>query len=324
VGRPHGLPALQGTEKDHRQRSERRGEMLEVQHHMDENGAGRQSTWANDLIRALAERCQDHPERSIPAFTWLVEKRGLLEDIAWLRAHNLGAVPKNLDAAGLSAAALENLKAERQAALDACETEKQAEKIEERYAEEERRLQKFTEILLKLDDKMWIDAVVYIYSDEHGNPVSLNVRQEKLETGDGEKHCMRIQPKIGPRGLFCPVETCGAEWAGKLSTIIVEGEHNWLSLLRRADEWGAGYELDGFAMGGKNGADRNAAKRVLAGQKPLVIYDNDTMNDHTNRPGGWDLVDALSFLRVHLGFHRQRPRRWAWPRNVLHFRNGEA
>src|SRR5262245_45325031 len=82
-----------------------------------ENGAGRQSTWANNLIRTLAERCQAHLENSIPAFTWLVENRGLPKDIDWLRAHNLGAVPKDINAAGLSTEALEDLKAERQAAL---------------------------------------------------------------------------------------------------------------------------------------------------------------------------------------------------------------
>jgi len=260
-----------------------------------EKGAGAEATWANTLIRALAERCQQHLENSIPAFTWLLEKRSLPEDIGWLLAHDLGAIPKNINAAGLAAEALDNLKAERQSAVDACETEKQALKIEERYCQEEQRLQKFTETLIKLDDKMWTDAVVYIYTDANGNPISLNVRQQKLETGDGEKHCMRIQPKIGQRGLFCPVETAGAEWGGKLPKIIVEGEHNWLSLLRRADDWGAGYELAGFAMGGKNGADRNAAKQLLGSEKPLVIYDNDTLSERTNRQGGWDLVEALSW-----------------------------
>jgi hypothetical protein len=260
-----------------------------------EKGTGGESTWANALIRGLADRCQEYLEHSIPAITWLVDKRGLPEDIAWLRAHNLGAVPKNINAAALSAEALDHLNAERQEAVDACETEKQALKVELRYDQEEKRLQKFTEILIKLDDKTWTDAVVYIYNDAHGNPISLNVRQQKLETGDGEKHCMRIQPRIGQRGLFCPVETSGEAWDGKLPTIIVEGEHNWLTLLRRADEWGVGYELAGFAMGGKNGADRNAAKQLLAREKPMVIYDNDTLSDSTNRPGGWDLVEALSW-----------------------------
>ena len=42
-----------------------------------EKGAGGESTWANALIRGLAERCQEYLENSIPAITWLVEKRGL-------------------------------------------------------------------------------------------------------------------------------------------------------------------------------------------------------------------------------------------------------
>jgi hypothetical protein len=223
-----------------------------------------------------------------------VEERGLPADVDWLRAHNLGAIPKHLDAAGFSGNALENLKAEREAALGSCEDDKSTKKVVGEYETEERRLQTFTETLMKLDDKMWIDAVAYIYEDACGQPISLNVRQQKLEAGGGEKHCFRVQPKIGQRGLFCPVDVAGDNWSGELPTLIVEGEHNWLSLLRRAEEWDSGWELAGFAVGGKNGADRHAAKKLLGGKKPLVIYDNDTFNERAQRPGGWDLVEALS------------------------------
>ncbi len=234
-----------------------------------DKAGGPKHTWANTLVRGIAERCQAHLENSMPAFTWLVEKRVLPSCADWLRTHQLGAIPKDLDAAGFSAQALENLRAEREAALETCEDEKSTKKMVADYDAEERRLQTFTETLMKLDDKMWIDAVVYVYDDACGQPISLNVRQQKLEAGGGEKHCFRVQPKIGQRGLFCPVDVAGDNWSGELPTLIVEGEHNWLSLLRRAEEWDPGWELAGFAVGRKNGADRSAAREHLQARSRL-------------------------------------------------------
>ena len=253
--------------------------------------------WANKLVASLAEQLQEHLAKSAPTLTWLTAKRGLPNDVGWLKAHSLGAIPPLLDTAGLIRAAEAMLEAEYEMAIEECSDTKKAKLLEVRFEEERDRLDAFKNTFAKLAAPTWRDAVAYIYKDSRGNPISINVRQHMLEKpGNHTKYCFRVQPILGRRGVFCAIPEAGTGWGKGYPTLIVEGEHNWLSLCAAADEWDADgqFAVAGFAVGGKNGADVYTAREILQKERPLVIYDNDAKPKGSDRPGGWDLVETFS------------------------------
>lgn len=260
-----------------------------------EHAARHAGNWATNLIHGLAEQCIEYLPQSEPCLEWLVAKRGLPSDPKWLKAHYLGALPSNLETTSLIGSAKQHMEQDMEEALESATKEAVIKRIEKEFEDQKKRLDKFAEGLEKIKNPMWKDAVVYIYIDDNLQPISLNVRQYKLERkGDPDKHVFRVQPKLGKRGVFCPVPNAGAAWPD-MPTLIVEGEHNWLSLCRASDEWNQDgrFALAGFAVGGKAGSDTPAIKR-LAGNRPVVIYDNDKVDKKTGKPGGYALVDAIT------------------------------
>lgn len=260
-----------------------------------ESGQKIGGAWSNELVQKIAEQCQAHLPNSSRAMEWLTKRRRLPKDVNWLQAHALGAMPKLLDISTALRTAKERFEEERDEAYEACDDEKDRKIQEVLFEAQENRLREFEKTVAKLSDPMWEDAVVYIYSDGRNLPISLNVRQHLLEKGDGTKCCFRVQPVPGRRGVFCPVPVAGEGWGKMFPPLIAEGEHNWLTLCAKSDQWSSDsrFALAGFAMGGKNGADAAAAKAILGKERPLVLYDNDTISSKTNKPGGWDLVESL-------------------------------
>jgi hypothetical protein len=95
----------------------------------------------------------------------------------------------------------------------------------------------------------------------------------------------------------------------------VEGEFNWLSLQAQSESWqepatrqthptgfdwmneldaAPRFALAGMAIGSKEGADLQTVRGVLNHETPLVLYDNDEMDDATGIARGYTLVDAIN------------------------------
>jgi len=131
--------------------------------------------------------------------------------------------------------------------------------------------------------------------DAYGDATSLNVRQWEGETPDRkDKKIMTLQPISGHWGVFGANKDAGYSWdlaipGNSIRPVIVEGEFNWLSILAQAQKWSGPndhcYFEPGFAVGGKNGADISTITKLLDGDVPVVIYDNDTVDwDSFDRP----------------------------------------
>jgi hypothetical protein len=261
-----------------------------------ENSGKHLGSWAINLARGLAEQCQNYLPQSDACLEWLTDKRGLPNDVKWLQAHYLGALPGNLETSSLISRAREHMEQDTDEALELATKDAVIKRIEKEHEEQLKRLDRFAEKLNPLQNPMWKDSVVYIYVDHQFQPISLNVRQYKLERkGDPQKHCQRVQPVLGKRGVFCPVPEPGVGWGHNFPTLIVEGEHNWLSLCKASDGWNADgrYALSGFAVGGKNGSDVPCIKK-LAGRRPVVLYDNDKVDKKTGKVGGYALVKSIT------------------------------
>jgi hypothetical protein len=245
----------------------------------------------------LAKQFREALAESEPSLGWLIGKRMLPDDIKWLLAHDLGAVPNSFESADLIRQAKSHLESDRDEAMESAPNDAVAAKIEKKYDEEAKRLETFARSLDKLHDPMWQNAVCYIYTDGRDQVVSVNVRQHMLEhPGSSKKIVFRVQPLLGKRGLFCPIPTPGAGWGDSSKILITEGEHNWLSLCRLSDEWSSDgrFALSGMAVGGKQGADLTAIKRFCDSERPVLLYDNDKVDPETKRPGGYALVEHVS------------------------------
>lgn len=175
-----------------------------------DTGAG---NWANRAIEWAAEKCQEYLAESTATRQWLCGKRKLPDDLGWLRAHDLGALPKFLGLGKFAKSLESDLDELAERSLEsASREEREILKLEFEVQKDD--LKRFSTTAAKLDDPMWADSVVYIYRDANGLPVSLNVRQHLRETGDGTKYCFRAQPTLGHRGVFCPITEAGGAWGG--------------------------------------------------------------------------------------------------------------
>jgi len=161
-------------------------------------------------------------------------------------------------------------------------------------------------ILPSLMKPEWNGSCVYIYRDENGAHTSLNIRQFAGEGADRKnKRVMRVQPRMGKRGLFGMRQALfdvGKGWEPEdriPEYMVVEGEQNQLALCYASEQWADDYEmhLRVVAVGGKHGADLLALKALCGDQQPLVVFDNDKVNPETGYPGGFDLVrDIAKFM----------------------------
>lgn len=257
------------------------------------NQEAMRGNWAVNLMRSLAEKCQEALQEGTPAYEWLTDNRGLPADARWLRAHYLGCIPQTMGVNGMLLLAKEQLAVDKEEGLEKATKKNAKELIEIEFGMLERRLSNVTEVINKLTDTQWHNAVVYIYVDDQEQPVSLHVRQFSAEE-NGKKLMMTVQPLL-KCGVFCPIPYPGVAWADSFPAIITEGEHNWLSLCQISDAWNKDgrFALAGMAVGGKNAVDCVTVK-ALAGHRPLVLYDNDAVNPETGKPGGWDLVTTLN------------------------------
>ena len=159
-----------------------------------------------------------------------------------------------------------------------------------------------------LANPQWNGALCYVYRDAEGLVSSINVRQYLNEYAttdhESERRVIRIQPRR--RGVFGGSSMAfspGGGWGEDApSAVIVEGEHNALSLVAAARRWGHEYFLPVIAVGGKNGGDLDCIRSLVAWEEePLAVYDNDKLDESTGMPGGYSLIESLStvlFLSV--------------------------
>lgn len=276
-----------------------------------------QVSWGKTIILSLAAACQRHLESGPDTLAWFNEKRALDCDANWLTNHDVGAFPPNFNFEVLIAKAKKVLEGDFDKAMAQAKDDKDRKKLKVRFAEEEDVLRVFCESKLKelCESSLWHNAAVFIYTNAHGDPISLNIRQWKLEKpGDKKKYIFRLQPVIGRRGVFNPTRYQGHSWEHDLAPLIMEGEVNWLQLQRQTERWATGeplrpptgYEfladehaarwcLAGMAMGGKEGCDVESMMGVLDGQAPLVCFDNDDKDPHTGQPIGYTLVTTINW-----------------------------
>ena len=160
------------------------------------------------------------------------------------------------------------------------------------------RISENLELLTKPD---WRGALCYVYRDPEGLVSSINVRQilneYQTESHDSERRVIRIQPRR--RGVFGGASMAfrpGSGWNGAAPpSVIVEGEHNRLALMAAIERWDVKYFIPIIAVGGKNGVDLACIRSLIGWEEdPLVVYDNDTINESTGMPGGYSLVEALA------------------------------
>jgi hypothetical protein len=262
--------------------------------------------WGSSLIASIWEQCRRALPES-PAMNWLVETRRLPNDASWLVGNDLGAVPNYIDIESAISRARARFREDREAAMAAAAEEPQRLKPTKAIWEfETERFEEFTKTTLPLIGASdWRGAVVMLRRDAYGDAASLNVRQWSVEGADRkDKKIMTLQPTPGHRGVFCPMMDRGYSWDQKIRRhsilpVIVEGEFNWLALMAQARKWSGTsecYYIPGFAVGGKNGADLNTITKLLDGEVPIVIYDNDEKDwdsFDTPMPGGYSLVVEL-------------------------------
>ena len=262
-------------------------------------------TWQTRIMKIIAARCQKALSERQGALNYLVNKRHLPNDIEWLKANFLGAVPADLPVNELKKKAGEIL-AEDMKVADATA---KAEELPILQAKEQVEILNIERFFSTLDGVMnsinVAGAVAFIYTNHHGHVTSINFRLHTVESEGKAKQLRRIQAGT-ERGLFNPKVLLGSHWeeleyddVEGLPPIVVEGEFNWLSLLAINDKWAGddkdAYGLMGCAMGGKDGCD---GKEVLATftEMPLVIYDNDTLQED-GFPAGYDLVRGITKCR---------------------------
>ncbi|MGA2851540.1 MAG: primase-helicase family protein [Terracidiphilus sp.] len=263
--------------------------------------------WGSVLIDHIWEQCKARLEAS-PAMGWLVETRKLPNNAVWLTNRDIGAVPSYIDIESAVHKARERLREERDAAMSsAADDPKTLKGTAAVWEYESKQLDEFvTKTLPLIADRQWRDAVVMLRRDAYGDATSLNVRQWQGESADRkEKKIMTLQPIRGHRGVYGAKMDAGYSWdlaipGNSIRPVIVEGEFNWLSILAQAQKWSGAndycYFVPGFAVGGKNGADISTITKLLDGEVPIVIYDNDTVDwDSFDRPmpRGYSLVVAL-------------------------------
>lgn len=261
--------------------------------------------WATYIVATVAETAQTELHTSL-AKRWLAGRGLPVNDDLWLEENDLGALPgdlpirriaakarelfeewqeaKNAEISKLKKSSNRKLAAERTAFIEV-EIEAEAEYLENTL-----------KLLPQLNSDDWLNSVVYIYRDASGNPTSLNIRDWTSEGEERKKRIMRLQPRPNRRGLFGVTDAVyapGEAWEGKARAIVVEGEHNLLSLRATTRRWGLSSYLPAVAVGGMNGVDIVALERLLDGAEPTVIYDNDRVDPETGTPRGYALVKAL-------------------------------
>jgi len=264
------------------------------------------SGWCSVLVNYIWEQCKAALPSS-PAMTWLVETRKLPDDAAWLATRDLGVVPNYIDFASAVRKAREQMREDMDASIASVSGEPQRLKLRKMIWELEiKQFDEFTKDTLPLiANQDWRGAVVMLRRDAYGDAASLNVRQWMDEGSDRkDKKIMTLQPVPGHRGVFCPIMDAGYSWDLKhprnsILPVIVEGEFNWLALMAQARKWSGKndcYYMPGFAIGGKNGADLETIKKLLDGELPIVIYDNDELDYDlfdSPKPRGYSLVNDL-------------------------------
>ena len=277
-------------------------------------------SWGTWLMKYIAAKAQDHLEKDTGTLEWLTNKRQLKQNLQWYLDHNLGSFPPNLDLSIPIAKAKVILEDDLSRALALCTDEEQKEDIIAEFDREKDRLNTFVKdtLIPTCAIGMLVDALVFIYTNAHGDPLSLNIRQwRNEEVGNKAKTIRRLQPILGRRGVFNPVRDSGAFWGERVPTIIVEGEVNWLQLQAQAARWEKPkpiaknrptgfewmddldaaplYSLPGLAVGGKEGADLQTLRGILVSETPLVCYDSDAIDMNTGKVRGYSLVEAVNW-----------------------------
>jgi hypothetical protein len=274
-------------------------------------------SWGSTIIRWLASQSQKHLLASPgnPCTKWF-ERRKIEFGVEWLVGHQVGSWPPGLDTTRIVARAEEVLEEDYNKALAMADGDKELALVESLFKLEKEALKEFiSETKLgKLKDPMWNNAAVFIYTNGHGDPISLNIRQFALET-DKKKWCFRLQPILGRRGVFDPILYSGEYWQDKVPMYCVEGEVNHLQLQAQTERWLAGepkkvyptgydymndvddqkYILGGMAMGGKEGSDIKSMAQLLNREAPLVIHDNDEVDLDTGKQRGYSLVEWINW-----------------------------
>lgn len=251
-------------------------------------------SWSSKVMGIIAARCQKELPKRPNAVKYLTERRKLPNNVDWLTANGLGAVPEELPIEELKALAKRTLEedlrnARAGATADTVKALKELEKEETKNID-----QFFTTLKGTMNSADVVGAIAFIYTNADDLCVSIGIRAYHNELRGGSKRMFRIQPG-NDRGLFNIKTYAGEEWED-IPPVVVEGEFNWLSLLAVNEEWKTGesheWAMAGCACGGKNGADAIAVSKVF-GELPLVIYDNDTLGDD-GIPVGYDLVRGLN------------------------------
>ena len=240
---------------------------------------------------------QGYLPRSRPCLTHL--RRRLTEYLSadWFTTHHLGAWNVGYYARPATARAKEVWQAAYDQALLAAKSKKDRTDVDDDFERQKGYLERFVEEKLKplCSDGFWQEALVFILTNTHGQPLSIKIRQYGEEKpGKHEKFIYTLQPLPGRGGVFDFSPYFSGVWQGRVSTLVLEGEFNWLQLQAQAARWGEGYYLPGLAVGGKNSADLITLCQTLdPGERPVVFYDNDAVDPDTGKPGGYALVEAI-------------------------------
>jgi hypothetical protein len=254
--------------------------------------------WNHVVMNEIARLCKLELATRKNAFKWLTEKRHLPANLHWLTGNGLGAWPSSIP--DLAPLAFKQLKetTNRVLAGVAADDAKARHLIEAEHDKQKESITEFFGVKLpKVLDGTMAGSVVYVYTNSKDDCVSLNLRQHNLEA-NGLRCFRRVQP-TPHRGIFNPCIHQGTHWNElTLRPLVVEGEHNWLSLLARNEEWRAGqpysdWAFCGCAMGGKNGADTRELVATFTDDIPWVLYDRDELADD-GMPGGFSLVRDIN------------------------------
>jgi hypothetical protein len=252
--------------------------------------------WHHVVMNRIAEACKNGLTSSSKAYKWLTETRKLPADLEWLRSNSLGVWVETLPLKSLETKAREQLDETTKRALASVEVDD--DKARGLLNDEHDRQKKcvdglFKDTLPKMLEGGLAGWVTYVYENYKGDCTSIHIRKPSAE----EKMFSTLQPNLGERGLFNPRNYQGRHWEKLgLMPLVVEGEHNWLSLLARKAEWGTvadEWAIAGCAMGGKAGIDAREYMKTFPDEYPWVLYDNDAKGDD-GMAGGFDMVKSIN------------------------------
>jgi len=198
-------------------------------------------SWASVILADVVTWAQGYLPRSRPCLTYLRRRLTDYLGAAWFIEHHLGARNMGYDVRPAAARAKEIWQAAYDQALMAAKSKKDRADVDDEFERQKGYLERFVEEKLKplCSDGFWQEALVFILTNAHGQPLSIKIRQYGEEKpGKHVKFIYTLQPLPGRGGVFDFSPYFSGVWQGRVSTLVLEGEFNWLQLQAQAERWG--------------------------------------------------------------------------------------